>query len=59
LFVIQIPSANRFAIARDIDPAYGAAFDQAREAGVEMLAWRCDISLGGIEIAAPVPIIDR
>jgi sugar fermentation stimulation protein A len=59
LFVIQIPSANRFAIARDIDRAYGAAFDEARAAGVEMLAWRCDISLGGIEIAAPVPIIDR
>jgi sugar fermentation stimulation protein A len=59
LFVIQIPSADRFTIARDIDPAYGAAFDQAREAGVEMLAWRCNISLGGIEIAAPVPIIDR
>jgi sugar fermentation stimulation protein A len=57
LFVIQIPSATRFALARDIDPAYGSAFDQAREAGVEMLAWRCNISLGGIEIAAPVPIV--
>ena len=59
LFVIQIPSASRFAIARDIDPAYGTAFDQARKAGVEMLAWRCDVSLGGIAIAAPVPIADR
>ena len=58
LFVIQIPSANRFAVARDIDPAYAAAFDQAREAGVEMLAWRCNVNLGGIEIAAPVPIVD-
>jgi sugar fermentation stimulation protein A len=59
LFVIQIPSADRFAIARDIDPAYGAAFDQARAARVEVLAWRCNINLAGIEIAAPVPIIDR
>lgn len=58
LFVIQITSADRFAIARDIDPAYAAAFDQAREAGVEMLAWRCNVSLNGIEIAAPVPIVD-
>ncbi|HXX03120.1 MAG TPA: DNA/RNA nuclease SfsA [Xanthobacteraceae bacterium] len=58
LFVIQIPSARRFAVARDIDPAYAAAFDQARAAGVEMLAWRCDVSLDGIEIAAPVPIVD-
>lgn len=58
LFVIQIPSANRFAIARDIDPAYAAAFDQARARGVEMLAWRCSVTLDGIEIAAPVPIAD-
>jgi sugar fermentation stimulation protein A len=59
LYVIQIPSADRFAIARDIDPAYGAAFDQARKAGVEMLAWRCSVNPAGIRIAAPVPIVDR
>jgi len=58
LFVIQIPSAARFAVARDIDPAYAAAFDQARARGVEMLAWRCTVTLDGIEIAAPVPIVD-
>jgi sugar fermentation stimulation protein A len=58
LFVIQIPSAERFAIARDIDPAYAAAFDRARARGVEMLAWRCDVNLDGIEIVAPVPIVD-
>ena len=58
LFVIQIPSANRFAIARDIDPAYAAAFDQARARDVEMLAWRCNVTLDGIEIATPVPIVD-
>ena len=58
LFVIQISSADRFAIARDIDPAYAAAFDRARAKGVEMLAWRCQIGVEGIEIAAPVPIVD-
>jgi sugar fermentation stimulation protein A len=57
LFVIQIPSAEAFTIARDIDPAYGAAFDRARAAGVEMLAWRCAITTDGIEIAEPVPIL--
>jgi sugar fermentation stimulation protein A len=58
LFVIQIPSADRFAVARDIDPAYAAAFDRARACGVEMLAWRCSVDLNGIEIAAPVPIVE-
>jgi hypothetical protein len=57
LFVIQIPSAERFSIARDIDPAYAAAFDHARARGVEVLAWRCKVTLDGIEIAAPVPIV--
>jgi sugar fermentation stimulation protein A len=58
LYVIQIPSADRFALARDIDTAYGAAFDLARKAGVEMLAWRCSVNLAGIQIAAPVPIVE-
>jgi sugar fermentation stimulation protein A len=57
LFVIQIPSAERLAIARDIDPAYAVAFDRAHDRGVEMLAWRCNVGLDGIEVAAPVPIV--
>ncbi|HTC05034.1 MAG TPA: DNA/RNA nuclease SfsA [Xanthobacteraceae bacterium] len=57
LFVIQIPSAERFTIAHDIDRAYAAAFDRGRAAGVEMLAWRCAVTVDGIEIAAPVPIV--
>lgn len=56
LFVIQIGSAETFAVARDIDPAYAAEFRQAREQGVEMLAWRCNIDVEGVAIAARVPI---
>jgi sugar fermentation stimulation protein A len=59
LFVIQIASADRFAVARDIDPAFAAAFHVARRQGVQVLAWRCNVNLNGIEIAAPVPIIDE
>jgi sugar fermentation stimulation protein A len=58
LFVIQIPSADRFTVARDIDAAYAAGFDRARQKGVEMLAWRCKITTAGIEIATPVPIVE-
>ena len=57
LFVIQVPSAQRFSVAGDIDPAYAAAFEQARAQGVEMLAWRCNVSLQGIAIVAPVPLV--
>ncbi len=56
LFLIQIASARRFALARDIDPAYGRAFDAARSAGVEAIAYRCAITCEGIEVIGPVPI---
>ena len=58
LYLIQIGSAARFALARDIDPKYGAAFDRARGRGVEAIARRCRIDCDGIEIAEPVPIVE-
>jgi len=58
LYLIQIGSAGRFSLARDIDPKYGAAFDRARSRGVEAFAWRCRINCDGIEVAAPVAIVD-
>ena len=56
LYLIQIGSARRFKLARDVDPVYGKAFDAARRSGVEAIAYRCVISCDGIEIARPVPI---
>jgi sugar fermentation stimulation protein A len=56
LYLIQIGSARRFALARDIDPAYGKAFDAARAAGVEAIAYRCGITRDGIEVVEPVVI---
>jgi sugar fermentation stimulation protein A len=56
LFVIQIGSSSRFALARDIDPAYGRAFDTARAAGVEAIAYTCEIRQDGLILAGPVPI---
>jgi sugar fermentation stimulation protein A len=57
LFLIQIGSANRFALAADIDPAYAAAFARARAAGVEAIAYRCTISDEGISVCGAVPIV--
>jgi sugar fermentation stimulation protein A len=59
LFVIQIPSAERFAVAGDIDPAYAAGFARAHAKGVEILAWRCEINVESIDIVAPVPLAER
>jgi sugar fermentation stimulation protein A len=56
MFLIQIGSARTFRLARDIDRAYGEAFDQARAAGVEAIAYRCGITCDGIEVVEPVAI---
>jgi len=58
LYLIQIGSAERFALARDIDPGYAAAFDRARGRGVEAIAYRCQVRCGEIELSSPVPILD-
>jgi len=57
LFVIQIPSATAFDLARDIDPAYGTAFDKARAAGVEELAYGCRVDRDGVMLTRRVPIV--
>ena len=57
VFLVQIGSADRFALARDIDSKYGIAFDRARKAGVEAIAYRCAISESEITIAGAVPVL--
>jgi sugar fermentation stimulation protein A len=57
LFLVQIGSAERFTVARDIDRDYGAQFDRARAQGVEALAHRCRLTRAGIEVAEPIAIV--
>ncbi len=56
VYLIQRGDADRFALAGDIDPAYRSAYALAQKAGVEMLAFRCDITPDGIRVDTPVPI---
>jgi sugar fermentation stimulation protein A len=58
LFLVQIGSAQRFKVARDIDPAYGRAYDAARACGVEAIARRCRLSHDGIEVAEAISIVE-
>jgi sugar fermentation stimulation protein A len=57
LYLVQIGSAQGVALARDIDPAYGQAFDRARAAGVEAIAFACRITTEGIEVDRSVPVL--
>lgn len=56
IFLVQRADATRLTLARDIDPGYGEAFDRAAAAGVEMLAYRCDVNSSGIELAKKIPV---
>jgi sugar fermentation stimulation protein A len=55
LYLVQRNDARSFALAADIDPAYARAFDRARAAGVEMLAYACRIAPEEIAVGGPVP----
>lgn len=57
LYLIQIASADRMTLARDIDPAYGTAFDRARGRGLEAIAYRCTVNCDALGVADPVPVL--
>lgn len=48
VFCVQRDDVRRFDVARDIDPAFGRAFDDARAAGVEVFALAYSVSADGI-----------
>ena len=58
VFLVQRADADRMGLARDIDPAYGAAFDAARAVSVEALCYRCDVSTDAIVLNGALPIMD-
>lgn len=59
LFLVQRTGATQIDVARDLDPKYGMAFDQARRAGVEFLAYGCELSPQSIELSTPIPFASR
>jgi sugar fermentation stimulation protein A len=59
LYLVQREDAAKFDLARDVDPAYAAAFAEAQENGVEMLAYRCRISPHEITLDKAVQITGK
>jgi len=58
LFLVQIQSMEKFKIAKDIDKEYYNNYLIAKKAGVNFLAYRCDISSKKIFIDKKLKIID-
>jgi sugar fermentation stimulation protein A len=58
LFLVQIQNMEYFKIAKDIDPEYYKNYLLAKKAGVNFLAYRCDINSKKIFIEKKLKIID-
>ena len=58
IFLVQIQNMKYFKIAKDIDVEYYNAYLKAKKAGVNFLAYRCDISSKKIFIDKKLKIID-
>ena len=54
LYIVQREDCDSFTLAADIDPAYAAAFAEARTSGVEALAYACRLRTEGIAVDRPL-----
>jgi len=57
VFVIQRPDARRFVPHKTADPAFEAVLRQAAEAGVEIRAFNCYVSLDAITLSDEIPAL--
>ncbi|SFP33497.1 DNA/RNA nuclease SfsA [Tranquillimonas alkanivorans] len=58
LYLVQRTDCGRLRMANDLDPAYAAAFDAARAAGVEMLCYGTRIDHEGVRLGHALPVDD-
>ena len=56
LFLIQRVDATRMVAARDIDPKYAEALNRAQSRGVEVMAYRCEVTPEEIRLSKSVPV---
>ncbi|EAQ03751.1 sugar fermentation stimulation protein A [Pseudooceanicola batsensis HTCC2597] len=56
LYLVQRTDAARVSVAADIDPVYAAAFDAARRAGVEAMAFSTRLSPEAVGVGPALPV---
>jgi sugar fermentation stimulation protein A len=56
VYFVQRGDAEAFSLARDIDPGYAAAFQDARAAGVEAIAIASEVTLEGLKLPLAIPL---
>ena len=55
LYIVQRQDVDHFRPAWDIDPTYAELVQQAKEVGVEILAYQCELSPKGVKLKRPLP----
>ena len=56
-YMVQRTDCAALSLAADIDPAYAAAFARATKAGVQVLAYDCEIDPKGVTLRRPIPFV--
>ena len=56
VYLVQYPGCAEFALARDLDPKYGEAFDRALSRGVEAICYACEIDETEISVRSRLPL---
>lgn len=58
VWFVQRDDATRLAPYREADPAFADAVAAARDAGVELYAYRCRVTPAGIYVLDQIPVVD-
>jgi sugar fermentation stimulation protein A len=56
LFIVQRGDCTTLSPARDLDPHYAKALDDAARAGVEIIAYACNITLEGVTVDRQIEV---
>ena len=56
LFAVLRSDCARFAVARDLDPAFAEALERVRGDGVEVLAYACQVTPDAVTLAGPISL---
>lgn len=59
MFIIQRDDAKAFTANRRTDPAFALALEKAKEAGVEVYAWRCLAQENALTLLGDVPLVSQ
>lgn len=57
LYLVGRPDCDAVGVAEDIDPAYARASEVARAAGVEVIARDTRLTVEGLEVGDPLPVL--